>query len=96
MRRQLITRIDPYLHERLKARARAEGRSVNALVEEVLRAALILDTPAHRYKAKLAAEGRLVLPPAPERVPTWEETLAVGRQLGPAVIEAFEAERAAR
>lgn len=34
--RQLITRLDDDLHARLKARAQAEGRSVNALVVEAL------------------------------------------------------------
>ena len=96
VRRQLITRIAPELHERLKERARAEGRSLNSLVEDMLSAAMRKDTPAMRYKAKLAAEGRLVLPPRPERVPSWEEARALGRKLGPALLEALEEQRANR
>lgn len=38
--RQLIARIDDDLHARLKARAKAEHRSLNALVTEALEAAV--------------------------------------------------------
>src|SRR5579884_3129290 len=38
--RQLITRLDDDLHARLRERAAAEGRSVNALVVEILAAAV--------------------------------------------------------
>jgi plasmid stability protein len=92
--RQLITRIDDDLHERLKARAASEGRSVNALVVEVLSAAAE-QNEREALRARLSRRGRLVVPPQPaatDRAAALEAT----RGAGSAVSEALEAERSAR
>ncbi len=94
--RQLIARIDDALHARLKARARDEGRSMNALVTELLEAGVADARPAARLKARLRAKGLLVEPPPPERVPTKEEALEAGRGWGSAVSDALAADRAGR
>jgi plasmid stability protein len=94
--RQLIARVDDDLHGRLKRRAREEGRSLNSLVTEILRAAVESDDPRARLRARLAAEGRLVVPPEPERVPTLDEAIAAGRGTSGFVSEWIEAERRAR
>jgi len=94
--RQLITRIDDLLHARLKERARAEGRSVNALVTELLEAGVGVDDRRRAFRERLRAEGRLVEPPRPENVLTLDEVLALSKGSGTAVSEALEADRAAR
>lgn len=95
--RQLIARIDDDLHARLKARARAEGRSLNALVTEVLAAAVERDDSHARLRARLAAEGMLVVPPRPSHVPSMEEVLEMLRgEAGRAVLDALEEDRRKR
>ena len=94
--RQLITRIDDDLHRRLKERALAEGRSVNALVTDLLEVAVPPLTPRRVLRARLRALGRLVEPPLPKHVPTWDEVVAAGRGAGTAASEALAAERARR
>lgn len=96
--KQLITRIDERLHGRLKARAQTEGRSVNALVTEVLEAAVPeLDMRA-QVRARMVAAGALVVsPPLDGDVPTMEEVLALTRgDAGRAILEALEADRNSR
>ncbi len=94
--RQLIARIDDALHARLKARAREEGRSMNALVSELLEAGVADARPAAQLKARLRAKGLLVEPPRPKRVPTWEEVIEAGRGWGSAVSEELRADRDSR
>ena len=94
--RQLITRIDDLLHARLKERARAERRSVNALVTELLEAGVGVEDRRRALRERLRAEGRLVEPPRPENVLTLDEVLALGEGSGTAVSEALEADRAGR
>ncbi len=94
--RQLIARIDDELHRRLKERAAAEGRSMNSLVVELLRAAVAGDDPRARVGARLRAAGLLVQPRRPEEVPSLDEVVAATRGAGRAVSEALEAERRAR
>ena len=60
--RQLLTRVDDDLHRRLKARAKTEGRSMNAVVTAILEDALPPTTERERYREKLRAEGRLYEP----------------------------------
>ena len=73
--RQLITRVSDELHEKLKRKAAAEGRSMNALVTEVLEEATV-ETGRDRYYRRLEAEGRRVFPPQPEgEVPDLDELL---------------------
>lgn len=96
--KQLITRIDERLHGRLKARAQAEGRSVNALVTEALEAAVPELSAREQLRKRMRAAGMLVeLPPPEGEVPTMEEVLELTRgSAGRAILDALEAERAAR
>lgn len=94
--RQLISRIDDRLHARLKERARDEGRSMNSLVTELIERGLEGTDARARLKARLRAEGRLVEPPRPKRVPTWEEVVAAGKGVGTAVSDALREDRAKR
>lgn len=92
----MIARIDDDLHRRLRERAAAEGRSVNSLVVELLRAAVAGDDARARVEARLRASGLLVRPPRPERAPSLDEVVAATRGTGRAVSEALEAERRRR
>ena len=95
--RQLITRIDDDLHRRLKQRARDEGRSMNAVVTELLEQAVPDETPRERLRRRLKAEGRLTEIPVPENPPSREEVLEMLRgDAGRAVLEALEEDRARR
>lgn len=95
--KQLITRVDERLHERLKARAAAEGRSVNALVTELLEAGLGADDARARVRARIDALGLRVDVPRPRgRIPSLDAAIRSTRGAGSAVSEALEAERNAR
>jgi hypothetical protein len=95
--RQLITRIDDALHARLKQRARDEGRSMNALVTELLEQAVPEETPRERLRRRLKAEGRLHEFPAPANPPTREEVIEMLRgDAGRAFLEALGEDRARR
>ncbi|MEX2554084.1 MAG: toxin-antitoxin system HicB family antitoxin [Actinomycetota bacterium] len=95
--RQLITRIDEALHDLLRARAASEGRSVNALVTEVLTAAVTKQDERAALRARLRAAGLLVKPPQPKRrPPSLDAVIASTRGSGTAVSEALEADRDGR
>ena len=94
--KQLITRVDDGLHARLKARAAAEGRSLNDLVSEVLAAAVGRPLTRKLVRARAKAAGLLAEPPIPERTVAREEALEVTRGLGAAASAALDADRAAR
>lgn len=94
--RQLIARIDDELHAQLKERARAEGRSLNALVTDLLAAGLARHDARRALRQRLRAAGRLVEPPRPAHVLPMDEVLELNRGSGAAVSEALEAERKAR
>lgn len=94
--RQLIARIDDTVHARLKRRAAAEGRSLNALVADVLRAAAGEATTRQAVRERARARGWLWTPSPPERVPSLEEVLAANRGSGGPVSDALAADRAAR
>jgi antitoxin FitA len=92
--RQLITRIDDGLHARLKERAAAEGRSVNALVTEVLEHAVAPQPARRTLRERLRAEGRLYVPPQPKGpVPSRDGVIEMLRGSGTAVSEALRADR---
>lgn len=92
--RQLITRIDDDLHVRLKRRAAAEGRSLNALVTEVLERAAPPDDASARLRARLRAQGKLYVPPQPKGpVPSLDEVVEMTRGLGPGVVDRLLADR---
>jgi plasmid stability protein len=94
--RQLITRLDDDLHGRLKERAAAEGKTVNAYVTDVLARAVGADDTRESVAARVAQAGMRVLVPRPRRVPSREKVIAETRGWGRAVSEALEAERRAR
>lgn len=94
--RQLITRVDDDLHKRLRERAAAEGRSVNALVVDILAAEVATANRRERLRRRAKAAGWLVVPPRPDRIPSWEEVEKATRGAGAAVSEALEAERVRR
>ncbi len=96
--RQLITRLDDALHARLKARARDEGRSLNALVTAILEEAVPDESPRERFRRRLRAQGRLVEIEVPE-----EPTLSLDEvremlrgDAGKAILEALAEDRADR
>ncbi len=91
--RQLLTRIDEGLHMDLKSRAAAEGRSMNALVGEILRQAV--QTTDHRaaLRARVRAAG-LEVHFTPTGVPLpRDEAIELTRGWGHLVTEALEADR---
>lgn len=96
--RQLITRIDDELHARLKARAAAEGRSVNSFVKEALAQRLDSESPKQRLRAQIEAAGLSVKLPPPSGIapPSLDDAIALTRGWGTAVSEALEADRAHR
>jgi plasmid stability protein len=94
--RQLIARIDDDLHRRLKARAAAEGRSVNALVTDALTAAVAGSDERAHVRARAGAIGLLVLPLPEAPPPSRRQAIAATRGSGTAVSDALEAERARR
>lgn len=95
--RQLITRIDDGLHARLKAKAKAEGRSMNVLVTEAIEASIGDQPDRDRLVARLQQRGwTVVRPPRPARVPTEEDLERAGRGAGAAVSEALDEDRRSR
>ena len=89
--RQLITRIDDELHARLKARAAAEGRSVNSLVTDLLEQGVAANGGRDRLAEQIEAAGlRVVLPPVKGPVLSRDEAIALTRGWGTAVTEALE------
>ncbi|HYV23198.1 MAG TPA: toxin-antitoxin system HicB family antitoxin [Candidatus Bathyarchaeia archaeon] len=91
--RQLITRIDEDLHRRLKKRAASQGRSVNAMVNELLRSAVDTQDERQLVRARLRALGRLAYVPRPRRLVSHEAAIATTRGLGRAASEALAADR---
>ncbi len=91
--KQMISRLDDELHARLKKRAAAQGRSLNDLVVTTL--ASVVNQPLTRETVRERARtmGMLVVPTAPERLPTPAEVAAATRGSGQAVSDALEADR---
>ncbi|MBB4688541.1 FitA-like ribbon-helix-helix domain-containing protein [Amycolatopsis jiangsuensis] len=88
--RQLITRIDDELHARLKARAAAEGRTLNDLVTEALQGALLHEESPQQWKERLRQQGKLVsFEPAREPV-GLDELERRSQGWGTAVSEALD------
>jgi len=94
--RQLLTRLDDDLHRELKRRAAAEGRSVNALVTELLRNAVAKQDRRELLRARMRALGILTEIPCPRNAPSMERVLKLTRGWGTAVSDALEAERSRR
>ncbi|MGH2472419.1 MAG: FitA-like ribbon-helix-helix domain-containing protein [Candidatus Limnocylindria bacterium] len=91
--RQLITRIDEDLHRRLKRRAAAEGRSVNAMVSDLLRDAVAGRDGPDLLRARLRALGRLADIPRPRKALSRDAAIASTRGAGDAVSQALAEDR---
>ncbi|MDQ6928871.1 MAG: toxin-antitoxin system HicB family antitoxin [Actinomycetota bacterium] len=94
--RQVIARIDDELHARLKAKAAADGRSLNDILTEALTAAIDGENERAKVWARLAARGARVVPPKPSRVPTPAVLERITRGAGNAASTALADERSAR
>lgn len=94
--RQIITRVEDKMHARLKAKAAAEGRSLNKLITEALEAVLESGDGRAMLWTRLAADGKRVVPPRPVRVPTAATIDRITRGAGTSAGEALAAERSAR
>jgi hypothetical protein len=94
--KQLLVRMDDDLHRRLRERAAAEGRSANALVTELLEAAVDQTDPRAAYRRRLGRAGMLVTPPMPNLVGSRDEVIESTRGVGTAVSDALRRERDAR
>lgn len=79
----MITRIDDELHARLKARAEAEGRSMNDLVTEALRSVVAqVESPFER-RNRLVAEGKLIAFVPENEAPGHDKLEELSRGWGP-------------
>jgi antitoxin FitA len=94
--RQLIARIDDELHERLKARAAAERRSLNSLVRELLLRGLPEEAARDGLRARAESAGLRVVPKAVRQPPSRDAAIAATRGAGTAASEALAAQRAHR
>lgn len=91
--RQLITRIDEDLHRRLKRRAATEGRSVNAMVSELLRRAVNAPDEREMVRARLRALGRLANIPRPHKPLSRDAAIALTRGAGTAASQSLADDR---
>ena len=95
--RQLISRIDEGLHERLKRVAKRHGRSVNSIVVESLTKTvdqLDVSETGREWKERMIAEGKVVVPPEPEGpTPTWAELDRLTKGWGTSVSEQLRRDR---
>ncbi len=94
--RQIIARIDERLHEELKSRAAAEGRSMNALVIDLLSAGLAAADERAAVRARAEAAGLLVVPRPGRRPPSRQAAISGTRGTGRAASKALAADRARR
>lgn len=92
--RQLITRLDDRLLAELKKRAAAEGRSVNALVNDILESTVSRRSPKAELRRR--GGGQIVAPPRPTRIPSRDSLRRASRGWGAAVSQALMEERAAK
>jgi plasmid stability protein len=69
--RQLLLRVPDEMHHRLAARARREGRSINAIANEILDSAADVDlgSARDRVRARAVAVGILARPQVGPRTP---------------------------
>jgi len=89
--RQMITRLGDDLHEALKQKAKVEGRSLNALVVDVLEGTVEREMSGEEVLERLRAAGWLSDAPPPDGpIPTWEEVWEITRGSGSAVSDALQ------
>jgi hypothetical protein len=92
--RQIITRVDDDLHQKLHRKAAAEGRTMNSIVTEAIQEAVAThETPREAFRRRAEARGLHIVdvPPPSGPVPTWEELDAENR--GVRIADLIEAER---
>jgi plasmid stability protein len=75
---------------RLKARAEAEGRSMNDLVTEALREVVAQTESRADWQERLILEGKIVHVEPPARVPTLDEIEELSQGWGTSVSEALD------
>ena len=92
----MIVRVDDELHACLKARAAAEGRTLNDLMESTLAAAVERTTTRESLRSRARSAGRLVVPPATGRAPSRSSAIASTAGLGNAASDALAADRSER
>jgi plasmid stability protein len=88
----MITRLDDELHARLKARAAAEGRSLNDLTVEALSTLVHEPLTRTELRERLRSAGRLVVPEQTFQ-PDPKRAQAARANAGRSVSEALEADR---
>ena len=91
----MIVRVDDQLHAALKARAAAEGRTLNDLMESTLAAAVGRRTTRETLRGRARSAGRLVVPTT-GRAPSQSTAIAATAGLGTAASDALAADRAER
>jgi uncharacterized protein (DUF1778 family) len=92
--RQMITRLNDDLHEALKRKAKAEGKSLNAFVVDTLSGSVTPEDTQAAFVEELRARGLLSEHDPPDGpIPTLEEVLAMSKGCGPAFSDALDAER---
>ncbi|MBK1785710.1 toxin-antitoxin system HicB family antitoxin [Prauserella cavernicola] len=94
--KQLIARIDDDLHAKVKAKAAAEGRSVNDLVTGLLEAAVQEDESPREWHRRMVAEGKAVAFEPDSPAPGRQQLAALMRGTGTAVSEALDWTRGER
>ncbi len=87
--RQLITRVDDRLLEDVKAKARAEGVSVNRFVNRLLAQATQSMGRRREIERRIAEAGLTVQVTPTQPPPTHEEVWAMTRGMGPLGDEAL-------
>ena len=92
----MIVRVDDELHAALKARAAAEGRTLNDLMESTLAAAVEHGTSRESLRDRARSAGRLVVPSAATRALSRSSAIASTAGLGSAASDALAADRAER
>lgn len=88
--RQLITRLDDDLHARVKAKAEADGRSMNEFVTETLKAAVGREETREEWHKRMLAEGKIIVFEPESPAPGRDELEKMSRGWGTAVSEALE------
>lgn len=87
--RQLITRVDDRLLDDVKAKARAEGVSVNTFVNRLLAEATRTMSRRREIARRIAEAGLTVYVTPSQPPPTHEEVQAMWRGVGPVAEESL-------
>ncbi|TNC21278.1 FitA-like ribbon-helix-helix domain-containing protein [Amycolatopsis alkalitolerans] len=88
--RQMIARLDDDLHARVKAKAEAEGRSMNEFVVETLKAAVDKEETREEWRKRMLAAGKVIVFEPENPAPGRDELEKMSRGWGTAVSEALD------